>query len=181
MHECVSHFQMVDRRRMQSSVLTCIVHQIRGRSKDYVFEIFSKIFLMCSIISIKIFLYICSTTTTTPDQENRSNHKVKIRKALGPALQEVNDEPPAGLSALESAALEQEEDDPIDIFLDFDLPFESRLEAQDRLKDAGFTFNSPMTDEIDLDIESFKNESGVDSHDTATDEGLVPEEEPVDE
>ena len=83
-----------------------------------------------------------------------------------------------GLSALESAALEQEEEDPIDIFLDFDLPLECRLDAQDRLKDAGFTFNSSLTEGIDLDIDSFKNESGVDGHDTATDEGLVPEEVP---
>ena len=139
------------------------------------------IFISIAFLALAAGFYILHSGSRSSQSEVPANHKVKIRKALGPAFQEVNDEPPAGLSALESAALEQEEDDPIDIFLDFDLPFESRLEAQDRLKDAGFTFNSPMTDEIDLDIESFKNESGVDSHDTATDEGLVPEEEPVDE
>ena len=139
------------------------------------------IFISIAFLALAAGFFILHSGSRSSQSEVPANHKVKIRKALGPALQEVNDEPPAGLSALESAALEQEEDDPIDIFLDFDLPFESRLEAQDRLKDAGFTFNSPMTDEIDLDIESFKNESGVDSHDTATDEGLVPEEEPVDE
>lgn len=139
------------------------------------------IFISIAFLALAAGFFILHSGSRSSQSEVPANHKVKIRKALGPALQEVNDEPPAGLSALESAALEQEEDDPIDIFLDFDLPFESRLEAQDRLKDAGFTFNSPITDEIDIDIDSFKNESGVDSHDTATDEGLVPEEEPVDE
>ena len=137
------------------------------------------IFISIAFLALAAGFYILHSGSRSSQSEVPANHKVKIRKALGPAFQEVNDEPPAGLSALESAALEQEEDDPIDIFLDFDLPFESRLEAQDRLKDAGFTFNSPITDEIDLDIESFKSESGVDSHDTATDEGLVPEVEPV--
>ena len=139
------------------------------------------IFISIAFLALAAGFFILHSGSRSPQSEVPANHKVKIRKALGPAFQEVNDEPPAGLSALESAALEQEEDDPIDIFLDFDLPFESRLEAQDRLKDAGFTFNSPITDEIDLDIESFKSESGVDSHDTASDEGLVPEVEPVDE
>ena len=139
------------------------------------------IFISLAFLALAAGFYILHSGSRSSQSEVPANHKVKIRKALGPAFQEVNDEPPAGLSALESAALEQEEDDPIDIFLDFDLPFESRLEAQDRLKDAGFTFNSPITDEIDLDIESFKSESGVDSHDTATDEGLIPEVEPVDE
>ena len=139
------------------------------------------IFISIAFLALAAGFYILHSGSRSSQSEVPANHKVKIRKALGPAFQEVNDEPPAGLSALESAALEQEEDDPIDIFLDFDLPFESRLEAQDRLKDAGFTFNSPITDEIDLDIESFKSESGVDSHDTATDEGLIPEVEPVDE
>ena len=139
------------------------------------------IFISIAFLALAAGFYILHSGSRSSQSEVPANHKVKIRKALGPAFQEVNDEPPAGLSALESAALEQEEDDPIDIFLDFDLPFESRLEAQDRLKDAGFTFNSPITDEIDLDIESFKSESGVDSHDTASDEGLVPEVEPVDE
>ena len=139
------------------------------------------IFISIAFLALAAGFFILHSGSRSSQSEVPANHKVKIRKALGPALQEVNDEPPAGLSALESAALEQEEDDPIDIFLDFDLPFESRLEAQDRLKDAGFTFNSPITDEIDLDIESFKSESGVDSHDTASDEGLVPEVEPVDE
>ena len=139
------------------------------------------IFISIAFLALAAGFFILHSGSRSSQSEVPANHKVKIRKALGPAFQEVNDEPPAGLSALESAALEQEEDDPIDIFLDFDLPFESRLEAQDRLKDAGFTFNSPITDEIDLDIESFKSESGVDSHDTASDEGLVPEVEPVDE
>lgn len=139
------------------------------------------IFISIAFLALAAGFYILHSGSRSSQSEVPANHKVKIRKALGPAFQEVNDEPPAGLSALESAALEQEEDDPIDIFLDFDLPFESRFEAQDRLKDAGFTFNSPITDEIDLDIESFKSESGVDSHDTATDEGLIPEVEPVDE
>ena len=139
------------------------------------------IFISIAFLALAAGFYILHSGSRSSQSEVPANHKVKIRKALGPAFQEVNDEPPAGLSALESAALEQEEEDPIDIFLDFDLPFESRLEARDRLKDAGFTFNSPITDEIDLDIESFKSESGVDSHDTATDEGLIPEVEPVDE
>lgn len=136
------------------------------------------IFISIAFLALAAGFYILHSGSRSSHSEVSADHKVKIRKALGPALQEVNDEPPAGLSALESAALEQEEEDPIDIFLDFELPFESRLEAQDRLKDAGFTFNSSIEDGIDLDIESFKNESGVDGHDTATDEGLVPEDEP---
>ena len=136
------------------------------------------IFISIAFLALAAGFYILHSGSRSSHSEVPADHKVKIRKALGPALQEVNDEPPAGLSALESAALEQEEEDPIDIFLDFDLPFQSRLEAQDRLKDAGFTFNSSIEDGIDLDIESFKNENGVDGHDTATDEGLVPEDEP---
>ena len=136
------------------------------------------IFISIAFLALAAGFYILHTGSRSPQSEVPADHKVKIRKALGPALQEVNDEPPAGLSALESAALEQEEEDPIDIFLDFDLPFQSRLEAQDRLKDAGFTFNSSIEDGIDLDIESFKNQSDVEGHDTATDEGLVPEDEP---
>ena len=136
------------------------------------------IFISIAFLALAAGFYILHSGGRSSHSEVPADHKVKIRKALGPALQEVNDEPPAGLSALESAALEQEEEDPIDIFLDFDLPLECRLDAQDRLKDAGFTFNSSLTEGIDLDIDSFKNESGVDSHDTATDEGLVPEEVP---
>ena len=136
------------------------------------------ILLAIAVLSLAAGFYILLSGRRVPHAEAPADHKVKIRKALGPALQEVNDEPPVGLSALESAALEQEEEDPIDIFLDFDLPLECRLDAQDRLKDAGFTFNSSIEDGIDLDIDSFKNESGVDGHDTATDEGLVPEEVP---
>ena len=136
------------------------------------------IFISIAFLALAAGFYILHSGSRSPQSEVPADHKVKIRKALGPALQEINDEPPVGLSALESAALEQEEEDPIDIFLDFDLPLECRLDAQDRLKDAGFTFNSSLTDGIDLDIDSFKNESGVDGHDTATDEGLVPEEVP---
>ena len=136
------------------------------------------IFISIAFLALAAGFYILHSGSRSPQSEVPADHKVKIRKALGPALQEVNDELPVGLSALESAALEQEEEDPIDIFLDFDLPLECRLDAQDRLKDAGFTFNSSLTEGIDLDIDSLKNESGVDGHDTATDEGLVPEEVP---
>ena len=100
---------------------------------------------------------------------------MKIRKAAGPVLRQVTDDAPEGLSALESAALEQEEEDPIDIFLDFDLPMECRLEAQDRLRDAGFSFTSPVhTESVPSDIDQNKNECDVDVHDTATDEDIEP-------
>ena len=136
------------------------------------------IFISIAFLALAAGFYILHSGSRSPQSEVPADHKVKIRKALGPALQVVKDEPPVGLIAMESAALEQEEEDPIDIFLDFDLPLECRLDAQDRLKDAGFTFNSSLTEGIDLDIDSFKNESGVDGHDTATDEGLVPKEVP---
>ena len=132
------------------------------------------IFISIAFLALAAGFYILHSGSRSPQSEAPADHKVKIRKALSPALQEVNDEPPVGLSALESAALEQEEEDPIDIFLDFDLPLDCRLEAQDRLKDAGFTFNSSLSEGIDLDIDSYKNESGVDGHDTATDEDLEP-------
>jgi hypothetical protein len=133
------------------------------------------IFISIAFLALAAGFCILHSGRRSSHSEVPADHKVKIRKALSPALQEVNDEPPAGLSSLESAALAQEEQDPIDIFLDFDLPMECRLEAQDRLRDAGFSFTSPIhTESVPSDIDQNKNECDVDVHDTATDEDLEP-------
>ena len=101
---------------------------------------------------------------------------MNIRKAESPALQEVTEEPPEGLSALEASALEQEDDDPIDIFLDLNLPFECRLEAEDKLKDAGFKFSTSLRDYNSPNKNSDNTDNDVDDNDdAATDEGLEPD------
>ena len=116
--------------------------------------------------------YLLITGSRNPESGKPATHKVNIRKAVVPAPRKVDNSPPEGLSALECAATELEEEDPIDIFLDFDQPYDFRMEAADKLqKDSGFNFNTqPKQDEND---KQGKNDCDVDLE-PATDEGLEP-------
>ena len=133
------------------------------------------IFISIAVLALAAGFYILYSGRRSPQSEAPADHKVKIRKAADPAPREVTDDPPEGLSALESAALLQEDEDPIDIFLDFDQPLECRLEAQDRLRQAGFSFSSSLGKGDSSDTDQSKNECDVDVHDTATDEDLSPD------
>ena len=133
------------------------------------------IFISIAVLALAAGFYILHSGRRSSEDEVPANHKVNIRKAESPALQEVTEEPPEGLSAIESAAILQEDDDPIDIFLDFDMSFESRLEAEDRLKEAGFSFTSSLRESDPSDINQDKNERDVDVHEAATDEDLCPD------
>ena len=132
------------------------------------------ILLAIAVLSLAAGFYILLSGRRVPHAEAPADHKMKIRKAADPAPQEVSNEPPEGLSAVESAALDQEEEDPIDIFLDIDLPLECRLEAEEKLKGAGFSFTSSLREEISPANIKDKNECDVDVHDTATDEDHEP-------
>ena len=134
------------------------------------------IFLAVAVLSLAAGFYILYSGRRSPEREVPANHKVNIRKAAGPALQEVLKNPPEGLSAIEAEALEQEEEDPIDIFLDLDLPFDCRQEAQEKLIGAGFKFSSSLLKEDSHKDNPNKNDSDVDGDDTsATDEDLRPD------
>ena len=133
------------------------------------------IFLAIAVLALAAGFYILYSGRRSSESEVPAYHKVNIRKAAGPALREISDDPPEGLSAIENEALEQEEEDPIDIFLDLDLPFDCRIEAEDRLKDAGFKFTSSLRDEYQKNENPNKNDSDVDvTGDPATDEELEP-------
>ena len=134
------------------------------------------IFISIAFLALAAGFYILHSGSRSSQSEVPANHKVNIRKAEGHALQEVTEEPPEGLSALEASAMEQEDDDPIDIFLDMDLPFECRLEAEDKLKDAGFKFSTSLRDQNSPDKNSDNTDNDVDDYDdAATDEGLEPD------
>ena len=134
------------------------------------------IFIAIAVLALGAGFYVLYSGRRSSEDEAPANHKVNIRKAEGHAFQEVTEEPPEGLSALEAAALEQEDDDPIDIFLDMDLPFECRLEAEDKLKDAGFKFSTSLRDKNSPEKNSDNTDNDVDDNDdAATDEGLEPD------
>lgn len=139
------------------------------------------IFLTTAVLALAAGFYILHSGSRSSQSEAPADHKMKIRKAASPAPREVTDDPPEGLSTIETAAMEQEEEDPIDIFLDVELPFECRLEAEERLKEAGFSFTSSLRESDSSDNTTEKNECDVDVHDTATDEGLSPDLEPDDD
>lgn len=128
------------------------------------------IILIVAILSLSAGFYLLVTGRRNPESGKPADHKVNIRKAISPALLEVKDSPPEGLSELECAAADMEEEDPIDIFLDFDLSYFERINAQEKLKDAGFTIYNPIkTDNngsFDCDVEKHEE--------TATDEDLAP-------
>ena len=134
------------------------------------------IFIAIAVLALGAGFYVLYSGRRSSEDEVPANHKMNIRKAEGHAFQEVTEEPPEGLSALEASVMEQEDDDPIDIFLDMDLPFECRLEAEDKLKDAGFKFSTSLRDKNSPEKNSDNTDNDVDdNYDTATDEGLEPD------
>jgi len=132
------------------------------------------ILIAIAVLSLAAGFYILISGRRNPDSGTPAQHKVNIRKASEPAQRKVDDSPPEGLSALECAAAELEEEDPIDIFLDFDLPLDFRMEAAEKLeKDSGFKFytklkpdNNQQQGENDCDVET--------NEEPATDEDLEP-------
>ena len=132
------------------------------------------IILIVAALSLLAGFYLLITGRREPDSSPTAQHKVNIRKAAEPAQRKVDDSPPEGLSALECAAIELEEEDPIDIFLDFDLPIDFRMEAADKLeKESGFKFNTQL--KLDNNQKQGNNDCDVETdEESATDEGLVP-------
>lgn len=126
-----------------------------------------------AVLSLSAGFFVLSTGRRKPESGKPADYKLNIRKAPNLAVQEVNDDPPEGLSDLESAALLLEERDPMDIYLDKSLPEKVREEAGGRLIWAGFTFHrnkpSPKTPK-----KTKRNDCGVDkTENAATDEELV--------
>ena len=126
-----------------------------------------------AVLSLSAGFFVLSTGRRKPESGKPADHKLNIRKAPNLAVQEVNDDPPEGLSDLECTALLLEERDPMDIYLDKSLPEKVREEAGGRLIWAGFTFHrnkpSPKTPK-----KTKRNDCGVDkTENAATDEELV--------
>ena len=71
-----------------------------------------------AVLSLSAGFFVLSTGRRKPESGKPADHKLNIRKAPNLAVQEVNDDPPEGLSDLEGAALLLEERDPMDIYLD---------------------------------------------------------------
>jgi hypothetical protein len=132
------------------------------------------IILIVAALSLLAGFYLLITGRREPDFYPPAQHKVNIRKAAEPASRKVDDSPPEGLSAVECAAIELEEEDPIDIFLDFDLPIDFRMEAADKLeKESGFKFNTQL--KLDNNQKKGNNDCDVETNEeSATDEELVP-------
>lgn len=133
------------------------------------------IILIIAALSLSAGFYLLITGRRAPESGTPAQHKVNIRKAAEPAPRKVDDSPPEGLSAIECAAAELEEEDPIDIFLDFDLPIDFRMDAAEKLQsDSGFTFPSLFNQ--DNRPELGKNDCDVDHTDEpATDEEARPD------
>ena len=126
-----------------------------------------------AVLSLSAGFFVLSTGRRKPESGKPADHKLNIRKAPNLAIQEVNDDPPEGLSDLEGAALLLEERDPMDIYLDKSLPEKVREEAGGRLIWAGFTFHrkKPIRKPTK---KTKRNDCGVDkTENTATDEELV--------
>ena len=132
------------------------------------------IILIVAALSLLAGFYLLITGRREQDSYHPAQHKVNIRKAAEPASRKVDDSPPEGLSAVECAAIELEEEDPIDIFLDFDLPIDFRMEAADKLeKESGFKFNTQL--KLDNNQKQGNNDCDVETNEeSATDEELVP-------
>ena len=126
-----------------------------------------------AVLSLSAGFFVLSTGRRKPESGKPADHKLNIRKAPNLAIQEVNDDPPEGLSDLEGAALLLEERDPMDIYLDKSLPEKVREEAGGQLIWAGFTFHrkKPIRK---TPKKTKRNDCGVDkTENTATDEELV--------
>ena len=133
------------------------------------------IIFIVAALSLSAGFYLLITGRRAPESRTPAQHKVTIRKATAPTPRKVDESPPEGLSAIEQAAAQMEEEDPIDIFLDFDLPLEFRMEAADKLeKDSGFKFNTTL--KLDNKLKQGEIDCDVDHrHGQATDEELAPD------
>ena len=133
------------------------------------------IILIIAALSLSAGFYLLITGRRAPESGTPAQHKVNIRKAAEPAPRKVDESPPEGLSAIECAAAELEEEDPIDIFLDLDLPIDFRMEAAEKLeKDSGFKFNTQL--KLDNKLNQGEIDCDVDHrHGQATDEELAPD------
>ena len=133
------------------------------------------IVLIVAALSLSAGFYLLITGRREPESGTPAQHKVNIRKGAEPAPRKVDESPPEGLSAIECAAAELEEEDPIDIFLDLDLPIDFRMEAAEKLeKDSGFRFNTQL--KLDNNQQLGNNDCDVEkSEESATDEELAPE------
>ena len=60
------------------------------------------ILLAIAVLSLAAGFYILLSGRRVPHAEAPADHKMKIRKAADPAPREVSNEPPEGLSAVES-------------------------------------------------------------------------------
>jgi hypothetical protein len=130
------------------------------------------IILLLAMLSLSAGFFVLFSGRREPQSCKPATHKLNIRKAVSQAIQEVKDDPPEGLSMLECKAIQLEEDEPIDIFIDLDTPLEERLLAGEKLIDAGFTLN-PNKEQTSNDNQ--RNACGVDqSEKTTTDEDDRP-------
>ena len=130
------------------------------------------IILLIAALSLLAGFFVLNTGRREPESGKPADHKLNIRKVGNLVMQEVKNEPPEGLSSLECKALELEEEDPIDIFIDVTLPWEKRADAAKKLKEAQITIYAniepPTTD-------SQRNDCGVNKpENTATDEENEP-------
>ena len=132
------------------------------------------IVLIVAALSLSAGFYLLITGRRAPESGTPAQHKVNIRKAAEPAPRKVDESPPEGLSAIECAAAELEEEDPIDIFLDLDLPYDFRMDAAEKLQnDSGFEFHSPLNQDNNSVQEN--NDCDLDHrHGSATDEDSAP-------
>ena len=124
-----------------------------------------------AVLSLSAGFFVLITGRRKPESGKPADHKLNIRKAGNLAVQEVNNDPPEGLSDLEYAATLLEERDPLDIYLDESLPKRVREEAGGQLIWAGFKFYNQKKS---APKKPKRNDCGVDkTENTATDEELV--------
>ena len=124
-----------------------------------------------AVRSLSAGFFVLITGRRKPESGKPADHKLNIRKAGNLAVQEVNNDPPEGLSDLEYAATLLEERDPLDIYLDESLPKRVREEAGGQLIWAGFKFYNQKKS---APKKPKRNDCGVDkTENTATDEELV--------
>ena len=127
--------------------------------------------IVVAVLSLSAGFFVLITGRRKPDSGEPADHKLNIRKAGNLAIQEVNNDPPEGLSDLECAAVLLEERDPLDIYLDESLPKRVREEAGGQLIWAGFKFYNQKKS---TPKKPKRNDCGVDkTENTATDEELV--------
>ena len=130
------------------------------------------IILLVAALSLLTGFFVLISGRREPESGKPANHKLNIRKAGSLATQEVKNAPPEGPSTLECEAIQLEEEEPIDIFLDLDLPWEKRADAANKLKEAGFTIYAKIEKPQE---EPKRNDCGVNkTENPATDEENEP-------